>query len=77
MDASLDELSDLIRDVVPAARGSRARLDFLLVYPDKTGRLKLKKLGQVNNARPTPEASLTLKQLDFQIGDYLDIAIYT
>ena len=37
-DASLRELTDLVKEVQPAARRSTARLDFALVYPDKKGR---------------------------------------
>lgn len=37
-DASLRELTDLVKEVQPAARRSTARLDFALVYPDKRGR---------------------------------------
>ena len=37
-DASLRELTDLVKAVQPAARRSTARLEFALVYPDKRGR---------------------------------------
>lgn len=37
-DASLRELTDLVKEVQPAARRSTARLEFALVYPDKRGR---------------------------------------
>lgn len=37
-DATLRELTDLVKEVQPAARRSTARLDFALVYPDKKGR---------------------------------------
>jgi 3-phenylpropionate/cinnamic acid dioxygenase small subunit len=37
-DATLRELTDLVKEVQPAARRSTARLDFALVYPDKRGR---------------------------------------
>ena len=38
MDATLRELSDLIKEVKPAARGRMTRISFALVYPDKRGR---------------------------------------
>jgi hypothetical protein len=38
MDATLRELSDLIKEVKPAARGRMTRLSFALIYPDKRGR---------------------------------------
>ncbi len=37
-DATLRELTDLVKEVQPAARRSTARLEFALVYPDKRGR---------------------------------------
>ena len=38
MDATLRELSDLIKEVKPQARGRMTRISFALVYPDKRGR---------------------------------------
>ena len=38
MDADLKELSDLIKDVQPAARGRNARISFSFIYPDRKGR---------------------------------------
>jgi histone deacetylase complex subunit SAP18 len=38
MDATLRELSDLIKEVKPAARMRSSRLSFAFVYPDKRGR---------------------------------------
>jgi len=37
MDATLSEISDLVRQVKPEARGPRTQLSFALVYPDKRG----------------------------------------
>ena len=37
-DATLRELTGLIKSAQPAARRSNARLEFALVYPDKKGR---------------------------------------
>lgn len=37
-DATLKELSDLLKDVVVEARKRSCRLDFSLVYPDREGR---------------------------------------
>lgn len=37
-DATLRELTDLIKSAQPAAKRNNARLEFALVYPDKKGR---------------------------------------
>lgn len=42
MDATLRELTDLVKEVQTAARNPRARLQFALVYPDRQGQNVLK-----------------------------------
>jgi histone deacetylase complex subunit SAP18 len=37
-DATLRELTDLMKEVAPAARKRDARLSFAFVYPDRRGR---------------------------------------
>lgn len=37
MDATLREVSDLVKQVQPAARSKTARIEFALVFPDKRG----------------------------------------
>lgn len=37
-DATLRELTDLVKSAQPAAKRQNARLEFALVYPDKKGR---------------------------------------
>ncbi len=44
-DATLRELSDLIKEVKPEARHKGARLSFALVYPDRNGRNVMKQVG--------------------------------
>ena len=41
-DATLRELTDLIKEVNPVARRSDARLSFAVVFPDKRGRNVMK-----------------------------------
>eukprot|EP00955_Chlamydomonas_euryale_P023123 243841-Chlamydomonas_euryale.AAC.1 len=75
MDATLRELSDLVKEVKPAARGRMTRLSFAFVYPDRTGRNVLRQVGLVHSTRPGNDDEKTLKALSFQIGDFLDVAI--
>ncbi|XP_056698012.1 histone deacetylase complex subunit SAP18-like, partial [Spinacia oleracea] len=43
MDATLREMTDLVKEVSPAARRRDAKLSFAVVYPDKNGRMQVKK----------------------------------
>ncbi|KAB2605014.1 histone deacetylase complex subunit SAP18-like [Pyrus ussuriensis x Pyrus communis] len=75
-DAKLRELTDLVQEIAPEASRS-ARLSFAFVYPDKHGRFVVKQVGMRNshgNGRQVDE-SKALNDLNFQIGDYLDVAI--
>lgn len=76
-DATLRELTDLVKEVAPEARRRNAKLSFAFVYPDKRGRFVLKQVGMTHsygNGRRLDD-SKALGELDFQIGDYLDVAI--
>ncbi|OMO78711.1 Sin3 associated polypeptide p18 [Corchorus capsularis] len=76
-DATLRELTDLVKEVAPAARRRDARLSFAFVYPDKKGRFVMREVGMTfsyGNARRVDDIK-TLAELNFQIGDYLDVAI--
>eukprot|EP00002_Diphylleia_rotans_P009468 TRINITY_DN1971_c0_g2_i2.p1 TRINITY_DN1971_c0_g2~~TRINITY_DN1971_c0_g2_i2.p1 ORF type:complete len:133 (-),score=39.39 TRINITY_DN1971_c0_g2_i2:300-698(-) len=74
-DATLRELADLIKNVVPEARRYDAKLRFKLVYPDKSGRYVMKDLGMVTKGQRSRDDLLTLAQLKFDIGDFLDVAV--
>ncbi|XP_070679255.1 histone deacetylase complex subunit SAP18-like, partial [Malus domestica] len=76
-DAKLRELTDLVKEIAPEASRRNARLSFAFVYPDKHGRVVVKQVGMTNshgNGRQVDE-SKSLNDLNFQIGDYLDVAI--
>ncbi|CAI5520300.1 unnamed protein product [Closterium sp. Naga37s-1] len=78
-DATLRELTDLLKEVVPEARRREARLSFAFVYPNRQGRNVMKQAGITNSMtrRPTPDDNRTLQELGFQTGDFLDVAIFT
>ncbi|RAL46247.1 hypothetical protein DM860_016680 [Cuscuta australis] len=78
MDASLRELTDLVKEVVPEARKRDAVLSFSFVYPAKTGRYIVKHVGETHSipsVRRPDSGHQTLSDLKFEIGDYLDVAI--
>ncbi|XP_044477432.1 histone deacetylase complex subunit SAP18-like isoform X1 [Mangifera indica] len=76
-DATLRELTDLVKEVAPEARRRNAKLSFAFVYPDKRGRFVLRQVGMTHsygNGRRLDD-SKALAELNFEIGDYLDVAI--
>ncbi|KAJ4727056.1 histone deacetylase complex subunit SAP18-like [Melia azedarach] len=76
-DATLRELTDLVKEVAPAARRRDARLSFAFVYPDKSGRFVVREVGKTFSyeSRRQLDDSKMLAELGFEIGDYLDVAI--
>ncbi|KAJ4460383.1 putative histone deacetylase complex subunit SAP18 [Paratrimastix pyriformis] len=73
-DATLRELSELIRECSPAARARNVHLSFALVYPDQSGFMKMREVGIVWK-RTTPDDQKTLDDIHHQTGDYLSVAI--
>ncbi|XP_044502788.1 histone deacetylase complex subunit SAP18-like [Mangifera indica] len=76
-DATLRELTDLVKEVASAARRRDARLSFAFVYPDKNGHFVLREVGKTfsyGNGRRLDDGK-ALAELGFEIGDYLDVAI--
>ncbi|KAL9265114.1 Histone deacetylase complex subunit SAP18-like protein [Drosera capensis] len=69
--------SPVVKEVHPEARRREARLAFAIVYPNKTGCLVLQQVGMTysNGSKRNMDETKTLSELDFQIGDYLDVAI--
>lgn len=75
-DATLGELAEQIRAAVPEARAAPgARLEFALVFPDKTGHFKVKPVGIVRGADGSEDSFMTLDRVGLQVGDFLDVAI--
>lgn len=78
-DATLRELTDLVKEVAPSARKRDARLSFAFVYPDRSGRNVIRTVGMTYS---TPSGRRgddfrSLEELQFQTGDFLDVAIYS
>ena len=78
MDATLMELSNLLTKAVPdfdASRPSEYEVSFALVYPDRKGTMVVKKCGKLSPNSESKDGEKTLKDLKFEIGDFLDVAI--
>ncbi|XP_050386106.1 histone deacetylase complex subunit SAP18 [Argentina anserina] len=74
-DATLRELTDLVKEVAPAARRKNATLSFAFVYPDRHGRFTVRVVGQTfSYGNGKLDDGKILAELGFQIGDYLDVA---
>lgn len=84
MNATLRELFNVIKTIIPASGKKDARIVFYHVYQDtsgmyelKTGRFKRKELGSVQAVKRGPDDNLTLKNGLFEVGDMIDIDIQT
>jgi len=76
-DATLRELTDLVKEVAPAARKRDARLSFAFVYPDRHGRNVIRTVGMTHSSPSSRRGDdfRSLAELQFQTGDFLDVAI--
>jgi len=79
MDATLKELSSLVKEVNPDARRPGTVFDFSLVYPDMRPRdyrgYRSRSIGTTVSHQKTMDENKSLALVRFCIGDYLDIAI--
>lgn len=76
MDATLKELTSLVKEVYPEARKKGTHFGFAIVYPDPKRQIyRVKEIGNTVSGRKGADDSMTLQSQSFQIGDYLDIAI--
>mmetsp|Transcript_15618 Transcript_15618/g.21942 ORF Transcript_15618/g.21942 Transcript_15618/m.21942 type:complete len:132 (+) Transcript_15618:58-453(+) len=75
-DATLKEMTDLIKGVKSTARRREARLEFAFVYPDKRGKNVVRKVGTTYSRRRAPDDRRTLEDLKFETGDFLAVAIH-
>ncbi|RZF43635.1 hypothetical protein LSTR_LSTR009232 [Laodelphax striatellus] len=76
MDATLRELTSLVKEVNPEARKKGTCFDFSLVYPNAaTAGYRFREIGTTISGQKGPYDMKTLAQLRFTIGDYLDVCI--
>lgn len=76
MDATLKELSALVKEVNADARKVGTKFEFSLVFPElKSPQYRMREIGKTVNGREEIDDNKTLAMSRFQIGDYLDVAI--
>lgn len=75
-DATLRELTTLVRDVNPETRRKGTYFDFAVVSPDnRSASYKMREIGVTCSGQKGADDTKTLAQAKFTIGDYLDINI--
>lgn len=76
LDATLKELTSLVKEVNPESRRKGTFFDFAIVYPDmRTPVYRMREIGTTCAGMRGADDSVSLASKRFQIGDYLDIAI--
>lgn len=76
MDASLRELTTLVRDVNPDTRKKGTYFDFAIVYPDpQRPGYRMREIGVTCSGQKGGDDTKTLAQAKFSIGEFLDISI--
>eukprot|EP01083_Nonionella_stella_P202389 739397_1 len=81
LDATLFELAQLITQITHEIKKPNydISLSFSLVYPDRKGTMVVKSCGKIENIynnNNNKDGNKTLKQLKFEIGDFLDVNIH-
>lgn len=75
-DATLKELTGLVKEVNPDARRKGTFFDFAIVYPDpRSQQYRLREIGTTCSGHRGQDDSVSLESKRFQIGDYIDIAV--
>lgn len=75
-DATLREITELVRDVNPETRRKGTYFDFAFVYPDNRGATyRMREIGVTCSGQKGADDTKTLAQAKFCIGDYMDINI--
>lgn len=75
-DATLRELTSLVKEVNPETRHKGTYFDFALVYPDiRTPTFRMREIGVTCSGQKGADDNKTLSQAKFCIGDYMDISI--
>lgn len=76
MDATLRELTGLVKEVNPETRRKGTYFDFAIVYPDnRTPTYRMREIGVTCSGQRGGDDNKSLTQAKFQIGNFLDISI--
>lgn len=76
MDATLKEITSLVKEVNPEARRKGTMFDFALVYPSPaTPGFRFRDIGTTVSGQKGADDNKTLSKLGFNIGEYMDVCI--
>nr|CAD7193798.1 unnamed protein product [Timema douglasi] len=76
MDATLREITSLVKEVNPDSRRKGTYFDFSLVSPDvRSPSYRMREIGTTCSGQKGADDGKTLAQVRFVIGDYMDICI--
>lgn len=76
LDATLDEMSSLVKEVHPEAKKKGTTFDFRLVFPDvRSNQYRFREIGSTTAGKKGPDDLKSLASVRFVIGDYLDIHV--
>ena len=76
LDASLGELTQLIKEVIPDVRRRGIQFAFSIVSADNSyNRYYMNEIGKTENGQRRNEDQIQLANKRFRVGDYLDVAI--
>uniref|UniRef100_A0A0A9ZFE3 18 kDa Sin3-associated polypeptide n=1 Tax=Lygus hesperus TaxID=30085 RepID=A0A0A9ZFE3_LYGHE len=76
LDATLREITGLIKEVNEEARARGTMFDFSLVYPlPASPGFRMKSVGTTYSGQPSPDDNRTLASVRFNIGEYIDVCI--
>uniref|UniRef100_A0A1B6CX20 Histone deacetylase complex subunit SAP18 n=1 Tax=Clastoptera arizonana TaxID=38151 RepID=A0A1B6CX20_9HEMI len=76
MDATLSELTGLVKEVNPEARKKGTIFDFSLVTPNVASHgYRFREIGTTVSGQKGSDDMKTLSHLRFNIGDYMDVCI--
>lgn len=69
---------NLVKEVNPDARRRGTVFNFAIIYPNvNRGMYLLKEIGVTCAGEKSADDNVTLQSRRFQIGDFIDIAIYS
>mgnify|MGYP000958477609 CR=1 FL=1 len=76
LDATLSELMGLIREM-PEYRAKGTQFSFSIVFPEPSSpSYRMRPVGLTIGGKRGPNDELTLAQCRYQIGDFIDVAIF-
>jgi hypothetical protein len=65
----------LVKEVVSSAKKRDTELFYSIIYYDSKGKFQRKEIGLISSTKKGPDDLKTLFQLEFRVGDFIDLFI--